>query len=115
MPVRFKLDKLLMRLIEAVREIFQKRECRLCLYQGVIAPEGIDPKVSNVLGQALHSPRNQIQLVADIGLEINNNLLPTDAIDPTTSDQIMPNINSIREYMRYFLDNFNPVRKGGNR
>lgn len=115
MPVRLILNQSLEQLTEAVRKIIIKRECRLYLYQGIIAPEGIDTKESDVLGQALRSPRNQIQLVADIGLEINNNLLPTEAINPTTSDQIMPNINSIREYMRYFINNFNPIRKGGKR
>lgn len=115
MPVRLKLNQSLKQLIEAVRKIILKKECRLYLYRGIIAPQGIDTKESNVLGQALHNPRNQIQLVAEIGLEINNHLLPTDAINPATSDQIMPNINFIREYMRYFLNNFNPIRKGGKR
>ena len=114
MHVRLKLNKLLAKLIGAVRKIFGKKECRLYLYQGVIVPEVINTKESNVLGQALHSTPDQIQLVADIGLEINNSLLPTEAINPAISDQIKPIINSIREYMSYFLNNFNSNRKGGN-
>ena len=87
MSVRLKLNQSLKQLIEALRKITRKKECRIYLYRGIIAPEGTDPKERNVLGQALRSPRNRIQLVADIGLEINNNLLPTEAINPTTSDQ----------------------------
>jgi hypothetical protein len=98
------LNKMLKRLVAAVRTIYGKKEYRLHIYQGVIRPDVIDTNEANILGQALNNIPDQIQLVDEIKLDPKNNILSTIPPNSEIRDEIKPIFKTVQNYLRYFFN-----------
>ena len=99
-----RLNKMLKRLVAALRTIYGKKEYRLHFYKGVIRPDVIDTNEANILGQALNNIPDQIQLVDEIKLDTKNNLLSITPPNSEIRDEIKPIFKTVQNYLRYFFN-----------
>ena len=107
MSARSRINSLLKRLVEAVRQLYGKKEYRLHFYKGVIRPDLIDTNAANVLEQALASTPDQIKLITEIKLVTKNNLRLIESSGSEIRDEIKPILSTIQDYLRYFFLNNN--------